>query len=99
MLLKASIGLSKSSLIPHDSLLSVIKDVLVFIPQIIYLKRLSSGALVRIERLNKSFFLVLGELTYYWLDNKGNYYSEGAFNTLCHQYGYEIIDPGHRVFH
>ena len=73
--------------------------MLVFIPQIIYLKRLSSGALVRIERLNKSFFLVLGELTYYWLDNKGNYYSEDAFNALCHQYGYEIIDPGHRVFH
>lgn len=70
-----------------------------FIPQIIQLKRLSSGALVRIERLNKSFFLVLGELTYYWLDNKGNYYSEDAFNALCRQYGYEIIDPGHRVFH
>lgn len=69
------------------------------VPQIIQLKRLSSGALVRIERLNKSFFLVLGELTYYWLDNKGNYYSEDTFNTLCHQYGYEIIDPGHRVFH
>lgn len=68
------------------------------IPQIIQLKRLSSGALVRIERLNKSFFLILGELTYYWLDNKGNYYSEDTFNTLCSQYGCEIIDPGHRVF-
>lgn len=65
----------------------------------VQLKRLSSGALVRIEQLNKSFFLVLGELTYYWLDNKGNYYSEDTFNALCHQYGYEIIDPGHRVFH
>lgn len=53
---------------------------------------------MRIERLNKSFFLVLGELTYYWLDNKGDYYNEDAFNTLCGQYGYEIIDPGHRVF-
>lgn len=64
----------------------------------IYPKRLSSGALVCIEQLNKSFFLVLGELTYYWLDNKGDYYNEDAFNALCYQYGYEIIDPGHRVF-
>lgn len=68
------------------------------VPQIIQLKRLSSGALVRVEKLNKTFFLILGELTYYWLDNKGDYYSEDTFNTLCSQYGYEIIDPGHRVF-
>jgi len=35
--------------------------------------KLSSGACVRVEKLNKSFFLILGELTYYWLDNKGRY--------------------------
>ena len=60
--------------------------------------KLSSGALVRVEKLNKSFFLVLGELTYYWLDNKGNYYSEETFNALCNQYDYEVVDPGHRLF-
>lgn len=61
-------------------------------------RKLSSGACVRVEKLNKSFFLILGELTYYWLDNKGNYYSEDTFNELCHTHKYEIIDPGHRVF-
>ena len=60
--------------------------------------KLSSGACVRVEKLNKSFFLILGELTYYWLDNKGNYYSEDTFNELCRTHKYEIIDPGHRVF-
>ena len=59
---------------------------------------LSSGAIVRVERINKSFFLILGELGYYWLDNKGNYYSEDTFNTLCRTYSYEVIDPGHRVY-
>ena len=62
------------------------------------LPKLSSGALVRVEKLNKSFFLILGELTYYWLDNKGNYYSEDTFSALCRTYKCEIIDPGHRVF-
>lgn len=61
-------------------------------------RKLSSGACVRVEKLNKSFFLILGELTYYWLDNKGNYYSEATFSELCHTHKYEIIDPGHRVF-
>lgn len=61
-------------------------------------RKLSSGACVRVEKLNKSFFLILGELTYYWLDNKGNYYSEDTFSELCHTHKYEIIDPGHRVF-
>lgn len=60
--------------------------------------KLSSGACVRVEKLNKSFFLILGELTYYWLDNKGNYYSEDTFDALCRTHKYEIIDPGHRVF-
>ena len=64
----------------------------------IQLHKLSSGALVRVERINKSFFLILGELTYYWLDNKGNYYSEDTFSSLCSQYSYEVVDPGHRVF-
>jgi hypothetical protein len=54
---------------------------------------------VRVEKLNKSFFLILGELTYYWLDNKGNYYSEDAMEQLCRTYSYEVIDPGHRVFY
>lgn len=62
------------------------------------LRNLSSGACVRVEKLNKSFFLILGELTYYWLDNKGNYYSEATFSELCSTHKYEIIDPGHRVF-
>lgn len=61
-------------------------------------RKLSSGALVRVEKLNKSFFLILGELTYYWLDNKGNYYSEDTFSALCRTYPFEIVDPGHRVF-
>lgn len=59
---------------------------------------LSSGALVRVEHINKSFFLILGELTYYWLDNKGNYYSEEAFEDLCRTHPHEVIDPGHRVY-
>ena len=62
------------------------------------LRKLSSGACVRVEKLNKSFFLILGELTYYWLDNKGNYYSEDTFNAICYTHKYEIIDPGHRVY-
>ena len=62
------------------------------------LQKLSSGACVRVEQINKSFFLILGELTYYWLDNKGNYYSEDALNTLCQKYNYEIVDTGHRVY-
>ena len=62
------------------------------------LQTLSSGALVRVEHINKSFFLILGELTYYWLDNKGNYYSEEAFEGLCRTHPYEVIDPGHRVY-
>ena len=64
----------------------------------IALNKLSSGACVRVEKLNKSFFLILGELTYYWLDNKGNYYSEDSFSSLCRTYSFEIIDPGHRVY-
>lgn len=62
------------------------------------LYKLSSGACVRVEKLNKSFFLILGELTYYWLDNKGNYYSEDTFSELCRTYSFEIVDPGHRVY-
>ena len=62
------------------------------------LYKLSSGACVRVDKLNKSFFLILGELTYYWLDNKGNYYSEDAFSKLCRTYSFEIVDPGHRVY-
>lgn len=53
---------------------------------------------MRVEKLNKSFFLILGELTYYWLDNKGNYYSEDTFSELCRTYSFEIVDPGHRVY-
>lgn len=63
------------------------------------LRNLSSGACIRVERLHKSFFLILGELTYYWLDNKGNYYSEDAMEQLCRELDYEVIDPGHRVFY
>lgn len=62
------------------------------------LQTLSSGALVRVEHINKSFFLILGELTYYWLDNKGDYYSEEALEELCRTNPYEVIDPGHRVY-
>ena len=62
------------------------------------LRNLSSGACIRVERLHKSFFLILGELTYYWLDNKGNYYSEDAMADICHNNDYTIIDEGHRVF-
>ena len=62
------------------------------------LQTLSSSALVRVEHINKSFFLILGELTYYWLDNKGNYYSEEAFEELCRTNSYEVVDPGHRVY-
>lgn len=62
------------------------------------LRNLSSGACIRVERLHKSFFLVLGELTYYWLDNKGNYYSEEEVADICSKNGYTIIDDGHRVF-
>lgn len=65
---------------------------------VIALDKLSSGACVRVEKLNKSFFLVLGELTYYWLDNKGNYYSEDSFSALCRTYSFEVVDPGHRVY-
>lgn len=65
---------------------------------VIALNKLSSGACVRVEKLNKSFFLILGELTYYWLDNKGNYYSEDTFSELCRTYSFEIVDPGHRVY-
>lgn len=62
------------------------------------LRNLSSGACIRVERLHKSFFLALGELTYYWLDNKGNYYSEDTMADICHNNDYTIIDEGHRVF-
>lgn len=62
------------------------------------LQKLSSGALVRVEHVNKSFFLILGELTYYWLDNKGNYYSEKALEDLCRTHPYEIVDHGHSVY-
>lgn len=63
------------------------------------INKLSSGALVRVEKLNKSFFLILGELTYYWLDNKGNYYSEDAMGQLCREHNYEVVDFGHHVFY
>lgn len=62
------------------------------------LRNLSSGACIRVERLHKTFFLVLGELTYYWLDNKGNYYSEDTMEQLCRTHPFEVIDQGHRVF-
>lgn len=62
------------------------------------LYKLSSGACVRVEKLNKSFFLILGEPTYYWLDNRGNYYSEDTFSELCRTHSFEIVDPGHRVY-
>nr|DAU11884.1 MAG TPA: hypothetical protein [Caudoviricetes sp.] len=60
------------------------------------LRSLSSGACIRVERLHKSFFLILGELTYYWL---GNYYSEYAMEQLCRELDYEVVDFGHRVFY
>lgn len=63
------------------------------------LRNLSSGACIRVERLHKSFFLILGELTYYWLDNKGNYYSEDAMEQVCRELDYEVVDFGHRVFY
>lgn len=60
------------------------------------LHRLSSGASVLAG--NTTYFLIQGELTYYWLDNKGNYYSEDKVADICHEKGYTIIDEGHRVF-
>lgn len=61
------------------------------------LRNLSSGASIVIS--HKTYFLILGELTYYWLDNKGNYYSEEEeVADICHESGYTIIDEGHRVF-
>lgn len=63
------------------------------------LRNLSSGACIRVEQLHKSFFLILGELTYYWMDNKGNYYSEDTMEQLCRTHQYEIVDFGHRVFY
>ena len=60
------------------------------------LHRLSSGASVLVG--NTTYFLILGELTYYWLDNKGNYYTEEEVADICHESGYTIIDEGHRVF-
>lgn len=63
------------------------------------LRNLSSGACIRVELLHKSFFLILGELTYYWLDNNGNYYSEDTMEQLCREHNYEVVDFGHRVFY
>lgn len=60
------------------------------------LRRLSSGAVVVVG--HKTYFLIQGELTYYWLDNKGNYYTEEEVADICHESGYTIIDEGHRVF-
>lgn len=60
------------------------------------LYRLSSGASVLAG--NTTYFLIQGELTYYWLDNKGNYYSEEEVADICSKNGYTIIDDGHRVF-
>ena len=60
------------------------------------LRRLSSGASVLVG--NTTYFLILGELTYYWLDNKGNYHSEEEVASICHKKGYTVIDEGHRVF-
>lgn len=60
------------------------------------MNKLSSGASILIG--HTTYFLILGELTYYWLDNKGNYYSEAAVEELCRTHKFEIIDPGHRVF-
>lgn len=63
------------------------------------LRNLSSGACIRVERLHKSFFLILGELTYYWLDNNGNYYSKDTMEQLCREHNYEVVDFGHRAFY
>lgn len=60
------------------------------------LHRLSSGASVLVG--TTTYFLIQGELTYYWLDNKGNYYSEEEVADICSKNGYTIIDDGHRVF-
>lgn len=60
------------------------------------LHRLSSGASVRVG--HTTYFLIQGELTYYWFDNKGNYYSEEEVVDICHNNIYTIIDDGHRVF-
>lgn len=60
------------------------------------LHRLSSGSSVLVG--TTTYFLIQGELTYYWLDNKGNYYSEDEVADICHEKGYTIIDDGHRVF-
>lgn len=61
-----------------------------------FIYTLSSGASILIG--HTTYFLILGELTYYWLDNKGNYYSEAAVEELCRTNKFEIINPGHRVF-
>ena len=58
--------------------------------------RLSSGASVLVG--HTTYFLIQGELTYYWLDNKGNYHSEEEVADICSKNGYTIIDDGHRVF-
>lgn len=55
--------------------------------------RLSSGASVLVG--HTTYFLIQGELTYYWL---GNYYSEEEVADICSKNGYTIIDDGHRVF-
>lgn len=60
------------------------------------LRNLSSGASVLVG--HTTYFLIHGELTYYWLDNKGNYYSEEEVADICSKNGYTIIDDGHRVF-
>lgn len=60
------------------------------------LRRLSSGASVLVG--HTTYFLIQGELTYYWLDNKGNYHSEEEVADICHKNGYIIIDEGRRVF-
>lgn len=60
------------------------------------LHRLSRGASVLAG--NTTYFLIQGELTYYWLDIKGNYYSEEEVADICSKNGYIIIDDGHRVF-
>ena len=60
------------------------------------LHRLSSGASVLVGYT--TYFLIQGELTYYWLDNKGNYYSEEEVADICSKSSYTIIDDGHRVF-
>ena len=60
------------------------------------LHRLSSGASILVG--TTTYFLIQGELTYYWLDNKGNYYSEDEMADICYNNDYTIIDEGHRVF-